>query len=288
MLKYVMLLSYVGTSYCGWQKQKKSIAPSESLTREAKSIQATLEQALLRMTGETVSVVGSGRTDSGVHAVGQVAHFILKEKDWDPQILQRGFNGLLPRSIQVIALQKVAIDFHSQRSAQKKQYSFYFQQGPCSIPHLEPFTWWIRKKLDREGMNRGLSALIGEHNFKPFQASGAKPGPTVRKILEAEVSFEPFHFPVQAFSSAFEKKADLGLVRVRIIGTGFLKQMVRGIAGTLLQVGEGRRPPECFQEILQSQNRSLVGPTAPGRALWLERVWYPQEFTLSWDSDRLT
>jgi tRNA pseudouridine38-40 synthase len=250
MWKYAALLSYIGTNYCGWQRQRGSAAGKYP------SIQATLEDALLQMTGEEkVSLVGSGRTDSGVHAIGQVAHFVLQKKHWSPEILKKGLNALLPSNIQVLAVASVELDFHAQRSADKKQYSYYFQQGPCAIPCFEPYSWWIRKSLDLGAMQKALDHLQGRQDFKPFQASGAKPVPTVREILEAEVS-------------------KIGLVRVRIVGTGFLKQMVRGIAGTLLQVGEGRRSADCTLEILESGDRSRVGPTAPARALWLERVWY--------------
>ncbi len=261
--KYAFLTSYVGKAYSGWQRQPKFA-----------SIQETLERTLEKITGECISVVGSGRTDSGVHAIGQVGHFVLRVKEWDSQVLFRAMNGLLPSDIQVLSLQPVALDFHAQRSAVQKQYSYYFQQGSAAIPGLEPYSWWIRKTLDLEAMNRGLSCLLGEHDFKPFQASGSKPGPTVRKIIEAEVVLEAPGVFLQAHGT--------GLVRVRVVGTGFLKQMVRGIAGTLLQVGEGRRSPECFKQILETQDRNAVGPTAPARALWLERVWYPDSFQLNW------
>lgn len=263
MWKYALLLSYVGTQYCGWQKQKGSAAEG------APSIQGTISSALRRMTGEEVSVVGSGRTDAGVHAIGQVAHFILHQKEWETFVLHRGLNSLLPSDIQILDIQFVPLDFHAQKSACKKQYSYYFQQGSCALPHLEPLSWWIRKRLDLSAIQEALNRLKGRQDFKVFQAAGAKPGPTVREILEAEVSFEKIVFP-HSLNHPF------GLVRVRLIGTGFLKQMVRGIAGTLLQIGEGRRKPSCIQELILSGNRSAVGPTAPARALWLEQVWYPE------------
>jgi tRNA pseudouridine38-40 synthase len=265
--KYAVLFSYVGTQYCGWQKQKGSAAEGFP------SIQATIDAALSRITNEEVSVVGSGRTDSGVHAVGQVAHFVLKNKIWEPRILARGLNSALPIEIRAIAVQPIDLDFHAQRSAEKKQYSYYFQQGPCALPNLEPYSWWIHKRLDSDAMQAALDHLKGEHDFKPFQSSGAKPGPTVRRILEAEVTRERPQFPGIAYPS-------VEFVRVRIVGTGFLKQMVRGISGTLLQVGENRRPPSDFQQILASGDRSEVGPTAPARALWLEQVWYPEKYRL--------
>ncbi len=265
MQKYAALISYVGTQYCGWQRQAGSAAEG------GPSVQATVEDTLARITSEKPSVVGSGRTDSGVHAIGQVVHFVLREKDWSVEILRKALNALLPIDIRVLGVQKVPIEFHAQRGAEKKQYSYYFQQGISSLPSHLPYSWWIQKRLDREAMQRALDYLVGEHDFKPFQASGAKPGPTVRRILEAQISWEPIVFPggVDGGPEGF------GLVRVRLVGTGFLKQMVRGIAGTLLQVGEGRRGAECMHEILETRNRLLVGPTAPARALWLERVWYP-------------
>ncbi|MCM2322199.1 MAG: tRNA pseudouridine(38-40) synthase TruA [Oligoflexia bacterium] len=276
MQKFAALISYVGTRYCGWQKQKGSAACG------GPSVQETFEGALGRITSEEVSTVGSGRTDSGVHAAGQVVHFILKRKAWDPRILKKGLNSLLPTDIRALDVRPVALEFHSQRSAVTKQYSYYFQQGPCALPPLEPYSWWIQKRLDLQAMRQGLNHLVGEHDFKPFQSSGSKPGPTERRILEAEITFETIGFPAFQVGPLGSDRSGLGLVRVRIVGTGFLKQMVRGIAGTLLQVGEGRRDPSCFQEILQTRDRTAVGPTAPGRALWLERVWYPEHFDLSW------
>jgi tRNA pseudouridine38-40 synthase len=270
--KYVVLFSYVGTDFCGWQKQKGSAADG------APSIQETIEKALRQITQEQeLTIVGSGRTDSGVHAVGQVAHFVTREKEWDPRNLHRGMNSILPTTIRAQVVQEVEIDFHAQHSAEKKQYSYYFQQGPSAMAHLEPYSWWIQKSLDVKAMQRGLNHLIGEHDFKPFQSSGAKPGPTVRKILEAEVNWANVGFPLSIPQMG---DAQIGFVRVRLMGTGFLKQMVRGIAGTLLQVGEGRRDPDCFKDILKSLNRDDVGPTAPARALWLERVWYPEKYRL--------
>jgi tRNA pseudouridine38-40 synthase len=284
MLKYAAFISYLGTDFCGWQKQK------ETSSQKKTSVQSTLEKAVHQMTGETVSVVGSGRTDAGVHALGQTVHFVLKQKEWDHRILQKGLNAILPNSIQAMGVHPVAIDFHAQRSAVKKQYSYYFQQGPCAFPHIEPYSWWIRKELNLQAMQDAVQALVGVHDFKPFQASGAKPGPTVREILEAEVTLQEITFPGLGIElgGGLVNTHRIGCVRVRLLGTGFLKQMVRGIAGTLLQVGEGRRPSSCIQTILETKNRLSVGPTAPARALWLEKVWYPASFGLPWSTDLST
>ena len=271
MHKYAVILSYSGSRFCGWQEQRGPDAGGSP------SIQETIQSAVFEMTGEKVSIVGSGRTDAGVHALGQVAHFVLKEKDWDPRIIFKGLNSKLRPSIQLVEVRRVPIEFHAQRSAEKKQYSYFFQQGPCALPHLEPFSWWIRKKLDQEAMQIALNALIGEHDFKAFQAKGAKVGSTVRTIFEAEVRYEPLEFPGMG-------PERFGFVRVRLLGSGFLKQMVRGIAGTLLEIGEGRRPASDMKVILETMDRSAVGQTAPGRALWLEKVWYGASLWDGWNS----
>lgn len=268
MHKYALNITYSGTRFCGWQEQR---GPDSGSTP---SIQETVQEAVYNMTGEKVSIVGSGRTDAGVHSLGQVAHFVLKKKDWEPNILFKGLNSMLRPQIQVAGVCRVPIEFHAQRSAVKKQYSYFFQQGPCALPHLEPYSWWIRKKLDLSAMQEALNYLVGEHDFKAFQARGAKVGSTVRQIFEAQVHDEPVVFPGMGGET-------FRFVRVRLMGSGFLKQMVRGINGTLVEIGEGKRPPSDMEEILRTQNRAALGMTAPARALWLERVWYGPEFPLN-------
>src|SRR5690606_3113111 len=122
----------------------------------APSIQNTIETVLEKMVSERTSVVGSGRTDSGVHAAGQVAHITLKKKPWESRVLIRGLNTLLPSSIRVIGAQKVDLDFHAQRSAERKQYSYYLLQGPAALPFLAPYTWHIHRKLNVEAMQEAL------------------------------------------------------------------------------------------------------------------------------------
>jgi tRNA pseudouridine38-40 synthase len=205
--------------------------------------------------------------------MGQVAHFVLKEREFDSIKLAYGLNSVLPHSIRILKIQRVPIEFHAQRSAIKKQYSYFFQQGPCAVPHFDPFSRWIRKPLDLSAMNAALSLLVGKHDFKGFQGAGGLPGSTVREILEANVTFGPLPFP--GFTE-IGSQVPVGLVRMKVVGTGFLKYMVRGIAGTVLQIGENRRDPSVILDILATRDRNLVGPTAPARALWLERVWYPE------------
>ena len=266
-MKYALRISYLGTNYCGFQRQSRNPEKAPALP----SIQETIEKALSRVTNSTITIVGSGRTDSGVHAVGQVFHFILENEKYTPEKIKRGLNSLLPQDIRVMESFLVPIEFHAQRSAVHKQYSYYFQQGPSALPHLMATSWWIQKKLDVAAMQAALDALKGEHDFKAFQGAGSRPDmSTVRTLLEAQVTREQMPvFPGQDLD-------DLGfsMVRMRLVGTGFLKQMVRGIAGTLLQIGEGQREASEMAVILSTKNRSLVGPTAPAKGLTLERVWY--------------
>ena len=266
-MKYALRLTYLGKNYCGWQKQNHEVVRPKLLP----SIQETVEKAVSTMTSIPISVVGSGRTDAGVHALGQVAHFVYNSDRFSTDIFKKGLNSLLPQDIRVMEVFQVASDFHAQRSATQKQYSYFFQQGPCPLPHLMDTTWWIQKPLNLEGMKEALAHLEGEHDFKVFQASGGNPGrSTVRKIIEAEVTREL----MPAYPGQDLNDREFSIVRVRLLGTGFLKQMVRGIAGTLLQVGENQRKPSEMYDLLQTHNRQQVGPTAPAKGLTLERVWY--------------
>ena len=262
MARFAALISYDGTDYYGWQTQTKLPGPT---------IQETFEATLAGIVSETPHVFASGRTDSGVHAAAQVVHFELTARPWSVAVLERALNSRLPADIRVLQVFEVDAGFHAQRGADKKQYSYYFLQGPCALPHLHRVTWWIRHRLDDAAMHQALQTLVGEHDFKPFQASSDKPVSSVRTIYEAEVRRLPVPFP--------EVAAGLSLVRVRLVGSGFLKQMVRGITGTLLEIGEHRRPTDSFETILKTQARDSIGVTAPGRGLWLERVWYPDHLS---------
>lgn len=268
--KFAMRLAYVGSEFCGWQKQQGEAASG------APSIQETIEKGLSKLYGTTVRIVGSGRTDAGVHAAAQVAHFTLEHPRYDMKTLRKAINSTLPSTIRVLEVFPVAVEFHAQRSAVSKQYSYYFQQGPCHWPALRKTTLWVRRKLDVEAMHEAVQCLRGEHDFAIFQASGGTVKTTVRTIFEAAVTRQEAPFPdlQHGLGQAFE------LVRLRLKGNGFLKQMVRSIAGTLLQVGEGRRTVESFQGLLKGGKRSDLGVTASPQGLWLEGVWYDEPFDL--------
>jgi tRNA pseudouridine38-40 synthase len=269
--KYAVLISYIGTNYNGWQIQAHPEGHDPT-------IQKACEDTLEKMIGIRVHWQASGRTDTGVHAMGQVASFSI---DWSadfrkgkpevaPYHLLRGLNTLLPPAIRVLDLREAPADFHPQIHAEKKQYSYYIQTGIAPSALHEPFSRFLRGPIDIAAMDESIRHLLGEHDFKPFQAAGSKPlRSTVRTIFEAEVteapSVGPFQPPIDS----------LRMIRIRVVGSGFLRHMVRGIAGTLMDVGTGKRPASDMAEILRSGDRSLVGKTASAQGLWLERVWYP-------------
>ncbi|MBS1963769.1 MAG: tRNA pseudouridine(38-40) synthase TruA [Bdellovibrionales bacterium] len=269
--KYAVLLSYLGTGYNGWQIQAHP-------TGADPTIQEACESTLEKMIGTRVHWAASGRTDTGVHAMGQVASFAV---DWGAEFrggkseisayhLMRGLNTLLPSAIRVLDLVEAPADFHPQIQAEKKQYSYYIQTGIAPSALHEPYSRFVRGRLDVAAMNESIRHLLGEHDCKPFQAAGSKPlKSTVRTIFEAEVVECP---PAPPFAPPIDS---LRMIRIRVVGSGFLRHMVRGIAGTLMEVGLGKRPASDMAEILRTGNRELVGKTAAAQGLWLEKVWYP-------------
>jgi tRNA pseudouridine38-40 synthase len=269
--KYAALVSYIGTNYNGWQIQAHPAGADPT-------VQQACEDTLEKMIGTRPHWQASGRTDTGVHALGQVASF---EIDWaadfrkgKPEVsayhLLRGLNTLLPNAIRILDLREAPPDFHPQIHAQKKQYSYYIQTGVAPSALHEPFSRFLRGPVDIAAMHESIQHLIGEHEFKPFQAAGSKPlKSTVRTIFEAEVVECPRVGPFQAPLDS------LRMIRIRVVGSGFLRHMVRGIAGTLMDVGIGKRPPSDMAEIIRTGDREIVGKTASAQGLWLERVWYP-------------
>lgn len=266
MFKYAIELSYDGSDYCGWQAQR-----GQGIHQNAKpSIEEKLAEAINGLCRQTPTIVSSGRTDSGVHASGQVAHFSLEPQSMPEENMRRGLNNLLPGSIQIHQLGRVPDDFRANQAC-CKQYSYYFQRGPSNLPHLKNYTMWNRYPLNGELMNEAVQYLIGQHDFFSFCSTGANVATTVRTIFEAEVTRLQIPQP-----GCFDSENQY-LWQVRMKGSGFLKQMVRSIAGTLKQIGEERRPPTDIVNLLNHHSREKVGPTAPSSGLWLDRVWYQQQ-----------
>jgi tRNA pseudouridine38-40 synthase len=240
-----LLLEYDGTRYHGWQRQK-----------DDPSIQQVLEEALARLTGEAIGLIGSGRTDAGVHALGQVANF--RTASGIPlKAFHDGLNSMLPRDIAVLEATEAEPSFHARKSARAKTYEYHILNRPTRSPLAHHYAWWISHKLDLAAMTAAGAVLPGEHDFTAFRASGSDNINPVRRVLAAAWR----DFPG-------------GWLTFTITATGFLRGMVRSLVGTMLEVGRGKAPPTLLAELLESHARHLAGPTAPPQGLYLVEVFY--------------
>lgn len=243
---YRLTLSYRGTNYSGWQRQP-----------DAPTVQQAVEEALVRLFGVAAPVTGAGRTDAGVHARGQVAHLEL-DRDAEARELVHGLNHHLPDDVRVLAASRAADDFHARKSALGKEYSYRLIRTAVVSALDAPFSLRAEPALDVGAMRAATEALVGRHDFSAFALAGGSHGQPVRTIFRARW-----------------EEAGPELV-FRVEGDGFLRGMVRSLVGTLLEVGRGRRSPEDTARLLAGAPRSAAGPTAPARALVLERVDYPE------------
>jgi len=244
MTKYKLVIQYLGTRYSGWQIQK-----------DKRTIQGTIRDALLQITGEMVSVVGAGRTDSGVHALGQVAHVRLEE-ELEPARLRRALNGILPWDIRMLSVQAAPPDFHAQKSAIRKRYLYRIYNGPVLSPFLSGCVHQVIPPLKLEAMAKAAGAIVGRHDFKGFAAAASTVRDHHRTVLVSRLASKGRH------------------VRYVIEADGFLHHMVRNIMGTLLQIGTGKRSASDMIDILESRDRKNAGPTARPEGLYLAKVWY--------------
>ena len=260
MARLKLTLAYVGTAYAGWQMQAES--------QKKSTIQKELEDALRSIAGSPVRVHGAGRTDSGVHAEGQVAHADVPDKpvDW-----RRALNAKLPLDIRVLKAEPVSPAFHARHDATGKLYAYAVHTGPGPVhPRLEPFVCAL-PSLDIPAMERTAALLTGRHDFASFQNAGTPLADTVRELWS--VRYEPGL--AGPFRCPPEWSPD-GLVGTWFFhGNGFLKQMVRNLMGLLIWAGQGRTAPETAAVFLAAKDRrALPSPTAPARGLTLMRVEY--------------
>jgi tRNA pseudouridine38-40 synthase len=239
-----LTIEYDGTSYAGWQTQAGR-----------PTIQQTLEDAVHRITGERVHVQGSGRTDSGVHALGQAANFRTHAKIPAAK-LRLALNALLPPDIVVRSVREAPPDFHAQFDAKWKTYRYTIlnDRVPTALDRF--FCHQVPVPLDVRAMRRAARGLVGRHDFQAFRSEGWREKDTVRTIRRLTIARKGRH------------------VHLTVEGNGFLYNMVRAIAGTLIVIGRGKRPPEDMQKILASRDRKQAGPTAPARGLCLITVKY--------------
>jgi tRNA pseudouridine38-40 synthase len=238
-----LLLEYDGAAYHGWQRQKNAL-----------TIQEVVEKALAKLIGEPVKLLGSGRTDAGVHAWGQVANF-QTSSHIPLKAFHAGLNSLLPRDIAVLDAAESPADFHARKSARAKTYEYRILNRKESSPLNRRYAWLVRQTLNLEAMVQAAAMLLGEHDFSAFRASGGSPGHAVRQVLAA----------------AWHPEA-AGRFRFSITANGFLRGMVRSLVGTMVEIGQGKRPPEDLAGLLKSGDRSGAGPTAPAHGLFLVEV----------------
>lgn len=245
MKNYKLVIQYEGTKYSGWQTQGNT----------TNTIQAKLEGVLERMLGQSVEIHGSGRTDAGVHAKGQIANFKADTKKTKEEILEY-LNTYLPQDIGVLQIEEVPLRFHSRLNAKKKTYLYRIWNS--NIPNVfeRRFVYQDSQKLDIEKMREASSYLIGEHDFRSFCANKRMNKSTVRVIYKIDI-------------------LEIGdEIQFLICGNGFLYHMIRIIVGTLIEVGQGKRKPKEIQTIIESQNRETAAGTMPAQGLTLLNVQY--------------
>ena len=240
-----LTIEYDGTNYCGWQAQENG-----------RSIQETVEKAIFDTTGERVRVTGSGRTDSGVHALAQTAHF-----DTNTTIpadkLAFALNAHLPEDIRIRKSEETSQDFHARKTAKIKHYRYLIYNDTHECAMMRNYCAFVRQKLDIQAMNAAAKHIVGEHDFAAFCAAGSTPvATTVREVYECSVT-------------AYGK-----YIAIDVKGGGFLYNMVRIIAGTLIDVGRGRIQPEQMKAIIESRDRRNASATAPAKGLTMVAVSY--------------
>jgi tRNA pseudouridine38-40 synthase len=244
-VRYRATIAYDGTGYHGFQRQAFEHEPT---------IQGEIERALVKLEQPSVAVMGSGRTDAGVHAIGQVIAF---EAEWrhEARALQRALNAALPSDISVLSLTEAALDFHPRYDAVSREYVYTIYNAPVRHPLWRLYALHVAEPLDVQAMDAAAAACLGEHDFAAFGLPTAGQA-TVRRMMRAAC------------------RAELPLVRVELEANGFLYRMARGIVGTLLAVGRGKLTPEQFQAVLVSRDRSRAEAVVPPHGLCLTRVNY--------------
>ena len=239
MKRIGLIVAYDGTNYCGWQVQPNGI-----------TIQGELNRCLSELLGEEIETIGASRTDTGVHAMGNVAVFDTNTRIPGEKI-SYALNQRLPEDIRIQLSEEMPLDFHPRYCDSVKTYEYRILNRRFPVPTERLYSYFYHYKLDVEKMRAATSYLIGRHDFASFCGSGAQVKSTVRTIRSIEI----------------ERYEDM--ITIRISGEGFLYNMVRIIAGTLIEIGNGQYPPERMKKILDARDREYAGPTAPARGLTL-------------------
>ena len=240
-----LIIAYDGTDYKGWQIQTS-----------APTIQGVIEEKLGIILNQKTRVTGSGRTDTGVHALNQVVHFITNSRI-ETESLKKGLNSLLPPDIVVKELSEVDADFHARYSAKSRIYKYLIWRSDTFSPFYRRFSWQVHYQLDLEEMRKAAECLVGLHDFASFEGTGSASLTSEREIMR---------FTIRGRAK--------GWIVTTIEATAFLRHMVRNIMGTLIEVGKGSMTVAEFRDILESKDRSRAGITAPPQGLFLKKVKY--------------
>lgn len=246
MKRVRLTVAYDGTEYHGWQIQNNG-----------KTIESELNRCLSELLGEQIQVIGASRTDAGVHALGNVAVFDT-ECRMPAEKISYALNQRLPEDIRIQRSEEVAPDWHPRRCESRKTYEYRIYRGEFPMPVKRLYSYFTYHLLDVESMRRAAALLEGEHDFRSFCQTGAQVESTVRTLYSVEIE---------------EQGAELV---IRVCGNGFLYNMVRIIAGTLIEVGRGRHRPEDMTAVLQAADRSAAGPTAPAHGLTLVKYEFSE------------
>lgn len=249
-----LIISYDGTRYSGWQRQGNT----------DNTIQERLEKSISKYVNEEVEVVGSGRTDAGVHALGQVVNFHITDKALElvdkvygnDEGKRDALNEMLPNDIRVLKWDNASPRFHARLNATKKHYRYVIDNGDVANIFDRKYLMRVEEKLDIEAMKTGAGFLVGEHDFKNFCSNKKMKKSTVREIYDIKIS------------------KDNGIITIDYFGNGFLYNMVRIMTGILIEIGQGYVKPEGIEKIFNEEDRRLASFIAPAKGLFLCKVWY--------------
>lgn len=257
-MRYKIRLSYDGSAFCGWQIQNN-----------ASTVQGELEKAMSILLGTPVQVTGAGRTDSEVNAINYIAHFeVPDEVSFEAAQLRYKLNAMLPREMAIHEICKADPEFHARFDAREREYRYFIHFR--KDPFCERYSYRMRYPLDIDSMNRAAGLLLGEHDFSCFEKVGGNNATSICTVTEASWStYRPDHCSMMGFPCD-----DGDYIVFRIKADRFLRNMVRAVVGSLIEVGRGKKKPEWIAELIASGNRSEAGSSVPGKALFFTGAKY--------------
>ena len=257
-MRYIIRLSYDGSAFCGWQIQSND-----------KTVQGELEKALKMLTGAEINVTGAGRTDSEVNAINYIAHFdIPDEVRIDAEHLCYKLNAILPKQVAVHEVCETDEEFHARFDARSREYHYFIHF--CKDPFCENFSYRMRYPLDLEKMNEAAAYLLGEHDFKCFEKTGGNNATSICTVTEAVwTTYRPQHSAIMGYPY---REGDYIVFRIK--ANRFLRNMVRAVVGSLIEVGRGKRQPEWIAALIEGGSRSDAGSSVPGKDLFFSGAKY--------------